>query len=228
VATEGVVVEADAAQRARDLGDAEEERAALMRVEFLVERVRAAAATERPVEEAYLATAEAHATRAQGRPSPERWAATAERWTELGRRYRAAGARFREAEARAAAGDREGAAEVSRGALDEAREMGAIWLAGEIEGLMARARLRAPEAAEPVTAQAATAADNGDDNPFDLTPRERQVLALVARGETNREIGNTLFMAEKTASVHVSRILSKLGVRSRTEAAALAHRHGLE
>ena len=54
--------------------------------------------------------------------------------------------------------------------------------------------------------------------------RERQVLALVARGATNREIGGELFMAEKTASVHVSRILSKLGVQSRTQAAAVAHR----
>ena len=52
-------------------------------------------------------------------------------------------------------------------------------------------------------------------------------MALVARGATNREIGTELFMAEKTASVHVSRILAKLDVRSRTEAAAVAHRLGL-
>ena len=57
-----------------------------------------------------------------------------------------------------------------------------------------------------------------------MTARERQVLALVAEGATNRQIGAALFMAEKTASVHVSRILSKLGVRSRTQAAAVAHR----
>ncbi|MCZ4491102.1 MAG: family ATPase [Conexibacter sp.] len=61
-----------------------------------------------------------------------------------------------------------------------------------------------------------------------LTPRERSVLGLVAQGQTNREIGERLFMAEKTASVHVSRILAKLDVRSRTEAAAVAHRLGLE
>jgi DNA-binding NarL/FixJ family response regulator len=61
----------------------------------------------------------------------------------------------------------------------------------------------------------------------DLTPRERQVLALVAGGATNREIGAQLYMAEKTASVHVSRILAKLDVRTRTEAAAVAHRFGL-
>jgi DNA-binding NarL/FixJ family response regulator len=53
------------------------------------------------------------------------------------------------------------------------------------------------------------------------------VLALVAAGATNREIAGRLFMAEKTASVHVSRILAKLDVRSRTEAAAVAHRQGL-
>ena len=53
------------------------------------------------------------------------------------------------------------------------------------------------------------------------------MLALVAEGATNREIGAQLFMAEKTASVHVSRILAKLNARTRTEAAAVAHRHGL-
>jgi DNA-binding NarL/FixJ family response regulator len=62
------------------------------------------------------------------------------------------------------------------------------------------------------------------EDPFGLTPRERQVLAQIAEGATNRQIGAALFMAEKTASVHVSRILSKLGVRSRTQAAAVAHR----
>ena len=50
---------------------------------------------------------------------------------------------------------------------------------------------------------------------------------LIAEGATNRQIGAALFMAEKTASVHVSRILSKLGVHSRTEAAAVAHRQQL-
>ena len=53
------------------------------------------------------------------------------------------------------------------------------------------------------------------------------MLLLVADGLTNREIGEQLYMSEKTASVHVSRILAKLDVRSRTEAAAVAHRLGL-
>ncbi len=61
----------------------------------------------------------------------------------------------------------------------------------------------------------------------ELGEGEQQVLALLARGATNREVGVELHMAEKTACVHVSRILAKLDVRSRTEAAALAHRQGL-
>ena len=60
-----------------------------------------------------------------------------------------------------------------------------------------------------------------------LTPRELEVLLLVAEGRTNRAIGEVLFMSEKTASVHVSRILAKLGVGGRVEAAAVAHRLGL-
>jgi len=97
-------------------------------------------------------------------------------------------------------------------ALDASVGIG--WLAGEAEGLIARARLGTDAPAPPA----------GSDDPFGLTPRERQVLALIAEGATNRQIGAALYMAEKTASVHVSRILAKLGVRSRTQAAAVAHR----
>ncbi|MCW3021624.1 MAG: transcriptional regulator, LuxR family, partial [Conexibacter sp.] len=112
-----------------------------------------------------------------------------------------------------------------------ARRLGAAWLVAELEGLAARARL--PVEAAPVRRNGDAGqpgepgAGAGDADPFGLTPRERQVLTLVARGATNREIGTELFMAEKTASVHVSRILGKLDVRSRTEAAAVAHRLGL-
>ena len=60
-----------------------------------------------------------------------------------------------------------------------------------------------------------------------LTSREREVLRLIAAGRSNREIASVLFIAPKTASVHVSNILGKLGAASRTEAAAIAHREGL-
>jgi DNA-binding NarL/FixJ family response regulator len=132
--------------------------------------------------------------------------------------------RWRAGEGYVAAGERDCAADVLGRAHAIAAALGAGWLRSEIESLAARARLTLPGAAlaaeEPVAAPAA-------EDPFGLTPRERQVLALVAEGRTNREIGEVLFMAEKTASVHVSRILSKLNVRSRTEAAAVAHRQGL-
>ena len=61
----------------------------------------------------------------------------------------------------------------------------------------------------------------------ELTTREREVLAMLVEGKTNREIGAALFISESTAGVHVSNILAKLGVGSRTEAAALAARAGL-
>lgn len=64
--------------------------------------------------------------------------------------------------------------------------------------------------------------------PFGLTPREQEVLRLLAEGRSNPEIGRVLFISRKTASAHVSNILAKLGVRSRGEAAAIAHRTGLD
>jgi DNA-binding NarL/FixJ family response regulator len=96
-------------------------------------------------------------------------------------------------------------------------------LLAEAETLAQRARLRlvpAEEAPEPSTS-VSTAERLG------LTPRELEVLKLVATGRTNREIGEALFMSHKTVSVHVSRILTKLDVRGRLEAASLAHRLGL-
>ncbi|HEX8105400.1 MAG TPA: LuxR C-terminal-related transcriptional regulator, partial [Solirubrobacteraceae bacterium] len=89
----------------------------------------------------------------------------------------------------------------------------------------ARARLARDAPADP---HAEPLAEAPDAEPCGRTPRARPVLALVARGATNREIGAELYMAEKTASVHVSRILAKLDVRTRTQAAAVAHRHGLD
>jgi DNA-binding CsgD family transcriptional regulator len=62
---------------------------------------------------------------------------------------------------------------------------------------------------------------------FHLTPRERDVLRLVAAGRSNRQIAEELYISPKTASVHVSNILAKLEVTGRGEAAAVAHRLGL-
>ena len=225
VSAAGVTVEADRAQRGRDLGDDDEIARALSDIEAFVMRVEAAAEVSGlPVEAAWLSTARADAARAAGEPAAELWAESAEAWARVERPYRVGIARSREAEAHVAADDRTAAAHAAGEALEIARRLGAGWLAGEAEGLIARARLRLDEdgngdapVEEPAEAE----------DPFGLTPRERQVLALVARGATNRQIGAQLFMAEKTASVHVSRILAKLDVRSRTQAAAVAHRLGL-
>jgi DNA-binding CsgD family transcriptional regulator/tetratricopeptide (TPR) repeat protein len=222
VSAAGVAVEADAAERARDLHDADAERTALAAAAMMLDRVRATVEDGRPVEAAHLLTAEAEGDRAAGEPAAERWATAAEAWDALERPYPAAEARWREAEAHVVAGRREAAERALAAAIATADRLGAAWLAGEAQGLAARARLQVSNGEQP------TAAEPPDGlEPFGLTPRERQVLELLAGGATNRQIGQTLFMAEKTASVHVSRILSKLDVRSRTEAAAVAHRQGL-
>jgi DNA-binding CsgD family transcriptional regulator len=224
VSAAGLSAEATAAQHARDLGDEEAVAAALVHAELLIARVRACAEDGGALEAAYLAHAEADNCRALDTPQAERWEEAAARWDALGRPYPAAQARWRHAEALVAAGDREAAAPIATAAMEIAERLGAAWLASELESLAARARLRLGEPGEEAGAPAA----DEDDEPFGLTPRERQVLALVAAGATNREIGRQLYMAEKTASVHVSRILAKLDVRSRTEAAGVAHRLGLD
>jgi DNA-binding NarL/FixJ family response regulator len=77
------------------------------------------------------------------------------------------------------------------------------------------------ELARPTPTEPSAAAQTG------LSPRELEVLALVADGLTNREIGSTLFISEKTVRVHVSRILAKLGAANRTQAATLAQHLGI-
>jgi DNA-binding CsgD family transcriptional regulator len=220
LATAGVTVAADAAERARDLGDEEAEAAAPRRADELLARAEAVAGETRPVERAALLGARAEAGRAAGRCDPAAYARAAAAWDDVGRPEPAARMRWREAEVHAAAGDREAAVSAAAAAHATAVRLGADWLRREIEDLAARARLTL----EP---DDAAEREPREEDPFGLTARERQVLALVAKGATNREIGATLFMAERTASVHVSRILMKLNVRSRTEAAAVAHRHRL-
>jgi len=227
VTAAGARVEADAAQRARDLRESDEEAASVARARIHAQRLEALAQDGGPVEEAWSTVGAAELARAEGRAEPQLWAAAAERWASLGRPYPAAQCRFRQAEAHVERGQREEAAAAAGPALATAVRLGAGWLRGELQALGDRARLAlepAPSQAQADGQSAAQADLDRQPDPFGLTERERQVLALVAEGATNRQIGNALFMAEKTASVHVSRILSKLGVRSRTQAAAVAHR----
>jgi DNA-binding CsgD family transcriptional regulator len=220
----GMAVEADQAQRARDLREKPGERDALARARIHMQRLRAAAEAGGPVEQAWLQFGDAELGRARGRNDADKWLRAAEAWDELVRPYRATIARWRRAEALVEAGDREAAADSAQTGLEMARKLESRWLIDELTGLASRGRL---ELGVAVADAASVGNGEPESDPFGLTPRERQVLALIAEGATNRQIGNALYMAEKTASVHVSRILSKLGVKSRTQAAAVAHRQRL-
>jgi DNA-binding NarL/FixJ family response regulator len=112
-----------------------------------------------------------------------------------------------------------------------AGRIGAGPIAAEAEALARRARLGRdrPVAIAADTQVAAAGAGSQPDElaRFGLTEREREVLRLLAAGQSNPEIARALFISAKTASVHVSNILAKLGVSGRVEAAAVAHRLGV-
>jgi DNA-binding CsgD family transcriptional regulator/tetratricopeptide (TPR) repeat protein len=220
----GAAVEADIARRARDLRERAEERDALARLRLHQSRLSAAAQEGGPVEAAWQAAGKAEMARGRARNDPALWAAAAKCWQAIGRPYPVALMRWREAEAAVEADDRGAAIEPARASLETAHRLGAGWLSEEVEALAQRARLQLGGGEPAGSSDRHAASDNEAEDPFGLTPRERQVLALIAEGATNRQIGAALFMAEKTASVHVSRILGKLGVQSRTQAAAVAHR----
>ena len=171
-------------------------------------------------------TGEAELARLHGRSDPELWAAAAKAWERLGEPYPTTYARWREAEALLLGGVRRERVEPSlRAAYATARELGAAPLCAEIEALARRGRLNLgtdPATTPPPAPQPPSPLDR-----LGLTAREQEVLALVALGRTNRQIAETLFISPKTATVHVSNILGKLGVRGRVEAATIAHRLGI-
>ena len=106
-----------------------------------------------------------------------------------------------------------------------AARLGAKPLRSAAEALAARARIDLAGTGSVVAPMPAAPAEA---DPFGLTRRERDVLPLVVKGWTNRQIADSLFISENTAGVHVSNILGKLGVSTRTEAAGIAARLGLD
>ena len=169
----------------------------------------------------YMALAEAENSRLEGASDSARWAAAAAAFEGLRMPYERAYALHREGEAHlTTGGSRIEASEPLQTAHAIASDLGAAPLRGEIEALARRGRVRLSRA------ELVAAAPVAPLETYRLTAREREVLGLLAAGRTNREIGTELFITEKTASVHVSNILGKLGVAHRIEAATIAHRAG--
>jgi predicted ATPase/DNA-binding CsgD family transcriptional regulator len=178
-----------------------------------------------PLSTAYAAVVQAELRRLEGRRDPGSWAAAAQAWEGLAQPYPAAYARWREAEALLlASGSRDRVQTLLREAYATATRLGAWPLGAEIEGLARRGRLSLVRDDAPAPR---TSEESSPLGRLGLTVREQEVLALVAVGLTNRQIAETLFISPKTATLHVSNILSKLGVTNRVEAATIAHRLGV-
>jgi DNA-binding CsgD family transcriptional regulator len=215
------------AERARAAGDEAVDAAAgagalADRVGRLLDDPDAGRGTAPPETLAYCEVCVAEAARAAGAAAASDWAAIAERWARLGMPLEEAYARLREAECHLLDGKRQLAEECLAAGLRITSDCGAAWLQEQLEALARRGRLSLPGA----ESSDGTVVDDAVER-LGLTERELAVLELVAHGRTNRQIGEQLFMAEKTASVHVSRILAKLNVSSRVEAATAAQRLGI-
>ena len=215
--------EADAAVEARSRHDEDALRAIEARVDPIVERLARGGGGEAtgPVDDrrgavAGLCTGEL--ARLRGRGEADAWDATAAAWDRIGRPALAAYARFRAAEViLAQRGDRQSAAASLRSAHAAAVELGAAPLRAEIEKLGRHGRIEFDLGN----------VEEAPKDPLGLTEREAEVIRLVAAGRSNQQIADALFITRKTASVHVSNILGKLGVANRVEAAAVAQRLGI-
>jgi ATP/maltotriose-dependent transcriptional regulator MalT len=164
-------------------------------------------------------------TRLRGESDPAFWLAAATEWDQLHRPYPKAYCLMRAAEAGLAR--HQPRAEMTA-TLTQAsaivRDLGALPLAEEIDALAARARVPLARAPLPsAETESDDAVPSREPAPFGLTEREVEVLALMAQGLTNAAIAKQLFISPNTVGVHVSRVLMKLQVSSRTQAAAVAH-----
>jgi DNA-binding CsgD family transcriptional regulator len=221
-----ISVEADALDQARLNGRRTDPVAAadaaaqiMSSAEAITARVIAAGGRLSPVLALLVAVARAHLSRIPGPTDPGLWARVAQ--DELADPYLVANARYHEATAvLASRGSRRRAATAMRAADTIALDLRAGPLGAEIRALARAARI---DLAQP----AVISRPEPDRTGTGLTPREREVLSLLGNGLSNAQIAKTLYISEKTASVHVSNILRKLGVTSRVQAATTAAKLGL-
>ncbi|MEU4339283.1 AAA family ATPase [Micromonospora lupini] len=175
-----------------------------------------------PISHAFEAVLRAEVQRAEGSDDAERWATAVAAFEHLNRPFELAVALHGEGRALfPSQRQRDRAIDRLTRAFKIAHSLGAADLLADINALTTT-----PGAAtEPGRASAAEPANDALAS-FGLTPRETEVLQLVVRGYSNRRISDELYISQKTTSAHVSSILFKLRASSRTEAAAIAHRHG--
>ncbi len=225
---------ADLAEVARPIGDAAGLEQALAigrefdsRLDRHAELVRALPGGGDPHLALDVALAKAELSRLMGRSSAAEWTTAAAAADELQHSHEAAYSRFRQAEALLLS---RGSRAVAQAAVMRAHQialaLGAAPLQRDIERLAARSRLDL-KSRHVLSDAPSRAAAVGRPSLFRLTRREQDVLERVTRGRTNREIAIDLFISEKTASVHVSNIKSKLRANGRAEIAAIAVRLGL-
>jgi DNA-binding CsgD family transcriptional regulator/tetratricopeptide (TPR) repeat protein len=222
----GLRTEADAAERAHDQRGSSAELADIStKAEQLLAQARhslAQVGSNLVDAREHAAVCEAEFTRVKLHSDPQRWAAVAASADARFMPYRAAYARWRQTEALLAS-KAHNAAIVLREAHRATLALGERPMRNEIEHLAQRSRINL----QPATTTANAVAGRRASTEYGLTPRESEVLHYLVEGRTNRQIARVLFISEKTASVHVSNIMSKLGAANRLEAAAITHRLGL-
>ncbi|MEU9510506.1 AAA family ATPase [Micromonospora sp. NPDC048170] len=204
-ASRAVAVDPTAVRRLREVADR------------VARKSEHAARPVRDVVDGFLALCAAEVSRLES-SDPELWARSVAQWDRRHHPYPAAYSRLRQAEALLARRSRSAtAAKLLRQAYEVAQGLGAVPLTSEIRTLAGRARVSLED--RPATGAPAAGADG--DELAALTAREREVLTAVAEGLTNREIGQRLFISERTIGVHVSHIFDKLQVRTRVQASAI-------
>jgi len=166
--------------------------------------------------DAHLAAEQA---RYAGSDSPMLWQAAVAGWSATGQVHDKAWALLNLAVAQLDVGDRRAATTAVADALTIGAKLRAAPLIRRAELVARRGRMDIRRLGHEPTPTSS--------NLHGLTARELEVLQLVADGRSNDDIAQTLFISPKTASVHVSHILTKLGLPSRTAAAAYAHREGI-